>query len=161
MNATATELELKTKWLIRADIKEVTAIDEKKNFWWAWPEEKVLSLLKEPNVIGISVETCDLIIGFAIYKIEKENQAIRILKLEAYSDDAEQVLMNKLKGKLASVQKKFLIWDVEESKLNRHIWLKNSNFCALGIKKGFFLLENEDSYTFLYKLHEKDVFSGK
>jgi ribosomal-protein-alanine N-acetyltransferase len=126
-----------------------------------WTENDLIKVLRERNVIGMVVEENEAIIGFVVYELQKTS--INILNLAVHPDHRRRkvgtAIMKKLKAKLTHNRRQYLTYDVRESNLDAHLFLKSQGLSAHKVARKYFrdyagsndaLINEEDAYCFRY-----------
>lgn len=99
---TATEtLLVHTRWLVARDLPAAVAIDRACGAGW-WDADRLLTHLRERNVIGMVAEAGDDILAFGVYELHRDS--IRLLRFAALEGEtaAAERLLSKLLYKASS-----------------------------------------------------------
>jgi ribosomal protein S18 acetylase RimI-like enzyme len=139
--------------MIRRDMKDVMRIskEDKEN---NWTEEECVSYLRSINNVGIVAEdkNYNKVVGICIYHLDKDH--IRLTKLVVDAKYSRKgigtELLNILKDKLKPDKRTALVFDVRETNLDAHLFLKAQKFKATQVLKNWF--DKEDAYRFVWSL---------
>lgn len=139
------------RWLIRRDLDEIIEIEED-SFEYPWNKNDFVESLRKSNTIGFVAEQNEIIIGYLIYALNKNN--IEILNLAVKRDFRRNKvgtsLINKVKSKLIGNRNRSKACLID-SNLVGHLFLKSNNFKAIDIIKNKYENINNDCYKFVYK----------
>lgn len=141
-------LEVYTKpyirWLIKRDFPEVLDID-KNCFKKRWSEQKFTQALRDRYIIGMVVEYGQDVVGFMIYKLEKNR--LFLIRMAVHPKFQKRglgrAMIEKLKGKLSGNGRNRLTAVSKDDMLSEHLWLKACGFRATQIK--------DNRYKFVYQ----------
>ncbi len=129
-------LKCHVRWMIRADMPDVCAIDLKHGL--GWTNEDFLVNLRQRNCIGMVVEQGDQIVGFMIYTLHKSKLEILNLASANRNDGSGTAMIDKLKNKLCSHKRTRIAITLDERNLNGLRFLKNRGFVATRLFRGEF-----------------------
>ena len=145
--------ELCIRWMIRADMARVLAIEEA-GCPRPWGEEDMLRAMRQRSCFGMVIERDGEVMGHMLYDLAKVSFYVR--RLVIADGDRRQglgrALIEKLMGKLSRDRRKAIIADVPESVLDGQLFLKAIGFRAVRVMRGYFADEAEDGYRFAYSL---------
>lgn len=151
--ATAPGLLLHIRWMIRRDMPEVLRI-EQDGFEWPWTEEDFLRCLRERNVIGMSAEHKDEVVGYMVYELHPRR--LHIMNLAVHPDYRRQgvgrQMVAKLVGKLRDHRRTAVTVDVRETNLAAQLFFRRLYFRARKVLRGYFEDTGEDAYPMRYAL---------
>lgn len=123
------------RWMIRADLPEVLAIESASFPEWPWGEEDFLRRLRQRNCIGRVIENEYAVIGFMLYELHRDR-----LHVVHFSIDPKErnqglgsMLHDGLLGKLNSHSRKRATVDLSEHALEFQLWLKKRGWLATKI----------------------------
>jgi ribosomal-protein-alanine N-acetyltransferase len=121
------------RWMIRADMPEVLAI-ENDRFPCPWGEDDFLRVLRNRNCIGIVATIGDgkdeRVIGFMIYELHKT--VLELLSIAVRRDVSRRGvgsrLIQKLRDKLSNQRRNRISFDVADWNLPGHLFLRSQGF---------------------------------
>lgn len=144
-------------WMSRQYVREVMNI-EKSSCELFWEEQDLVKCLRTRNCIGLVATRCEQVMGYMVYELHKTE--VSLLNLVVHPKFRRQgigtLFLNKLKAKLTPERRQRVSYEVRESNLDGHLFLKANGFRATGIQKNFFIDEyaeqtkKEDAYSFNY-----------
>lgn len=115
-----------------------------------WIDDDIQNALKDKFTLGVIVGSQDEVYGYAIYKIDKDDQAIRILRFLISKQQRRKKYGTELWGfirnKLKSGKYTHLYIDVPEDSLDVHLFLKAMGFKAYNVVRDKFC----STYQFKY-----------
>ena len=141
-------LRVRVRWMIRRDMPYVMDI-ESGSFESPWSEEDFIRCLNQKNVIGMSAEYDDQIIGFVLYELSKTR--IRLIRVAVDPDCRRRgigtQIIAKLAGKLSPERRRKIELDVMESNLVGQVFFRECGFLAILTIRG--LHSDEDAYRMI------------
>lgn len=149
----ATNIQTHIRWMIRRDMPEVLAI-ENRCFDFPWCENDFIRCLRQRNCIGRVCESGDKVVGFMIYELHKN----RLHLLNVAVDPRYQrmgigtAMINFLHTKLNPHRRNRIMLEVREMNLPGQLFFRENGFRAISTLKDFYADANEDAYLFQYKL---------
>ena len=146
------QLKVQIRWLIRRDMPEVLAI-EQRSFQFAWGEEHFLEYLRQRNCIGMVAEQDDQVVGFMIYELHKNR--LHILNFAVHPDHRRGgvgfAMVSKLLGKLSHERRNRIMLEVRETNLDAQLFFKSIGFRAISVLRDFYDDTVEDAYLMQYR----------
>lgn len=147
------------RWMIRADMEEVLAI-ERGSYSDPWDKTEFVNCLRQRVVIG-KVAVCpmvDRVVGFVIYDLRPKR--IHILNLAVAAGLRRQQIgrqiIDDLKSRLGvgASRRNRLVVDVADANLRAHLFYKAMGFRAVEVLRDRFRDSNgvySDAYRFVYR----------
>lgn len=148
--------QVHVRWMIRADMPEVLAI-ENGSFEFPWSEEDFVRCLRQRNCIGLVAEcmTTERILGFVVYELHRNRLHIINLAVAAglRKQQVGRQIMDKLKAKLSPVRRNRIMAEVRESNLSAQLFFKAEGFRAISVLRDFYDEQDttEDAYLFQFR----------
>jgi [ribosomal protein S18]-alanine N-acetyltransferase len=155
-------LQVHIRWMIRADMSAILAI-ENESFDRPWTEREFVSHLRKRNYIGLVCEHDGFLHGYIIYQISRiqsmedaSPNKIEIVRMavckESRFKGVGRQLVQKVLGKwLMCCRIKFFAM-VRETSLQSQLFFRNMGFRATGVLREFFYEDtNEDAYIMKYE----------
>lgn len=141
------------RWMIRRDMKEVLEI-EAASFDECWEENDFLNVLRQPHVIGMSLELDEKVVGYIIYELHKKHLSIMNLAIspEHRRRKFGTQLVSKIKNKLATDARHAVFLKLRESNLVAQLFFKSQGFKAYKVMNDYYENNGEAAYCFQYKL---------
>jgi ribosomal-protein-alanine N-acetyltransferase len=145
------------RWIIRRDMPEVLAIEDKAFERHAWTEEEFAQVMRNRNVIGMVAEHGESIVGYMIYELHRDR--LHILNFAVHYEYRRQGVGRQMVQKLASKlnpspdrRHKFVL-EVRESNLDAQLFFRAMGMRAVSSLPNFYAdAPNEDAYVFEYRL---------
>ena len=145
-------LKVHIRWMIRRDMPEVLAI-EQKSFEFPWCENDFLRCLRQRNCIGMVAEHDDQVVGFMIYELHKAR--LHVLNLAVSSRfrrlGVGAQMIEKLIGKLSSQRRNRILLEVRETNLAAQLFFRSSGFRAVSVLREFYEDTPEDAYLMQFR----------
>jgi [ribosomal protein S18]-alanine N-acetyltransferase len=145
-------LKVHIRWMIRRDMPEVLAI-EQKSFEFPWCENDFLRCLRQRNCIGMVAEHDDQVVGFMIYELHKAR--LHVLNLAVGSRfrrlGVGAQMIEKLIGKLSSQRRNRILLEVRETNLAAQLFFRSSGFRAVSVLREFYEDTPEDAYLMQFR----------
>lgn len=130
-SAKRTETELIIRWMIRADMSQVLAI-EREAFDYPWDEKTFVLTIIQRNVIGLVAEADSRIVGYAVYALQPRR--IDLLNLAVRNTHRRlgigTAMIDKLKGKLSLKRRVSITADVIDTNDRGHAFFHSQGFKA-------------------------------
>lgn len=145
---------LHIRWMIRADMAEVLAI-ESASFPHPWNEEDFIRVLRQRNAIGVVVEHTgsERVLGYTIYELQRGS--LRLLNFAVHPDFRRRgvgaALLAKLRSKLSSERRNKIIAEISEDNLPAHKFFAASGFRATAVCRNFYANHDGDAYRFVFR----------
>lgn len=121
------------RWLIRRDIPDVLRADAA-SFGPKWSYDDFLRHLRRREIIGMSAETNDKVVGYMLYELRK--RSLRLLRLAVSPEHCGmgvgRQLITRLVAKLTSHRRGRLLVPVEERNVAAQLFLRA---CGLRCEK--------------------------
>lgn len=137
------------RWMIRRDMGDVLAI-ERLCFEHPWTDEDFFDALRQRNCVGAVEEDGDVIRGFVLYKLGREQ--LEILNIAVHPDHRHlgigRRMVKNLQDKLRPNRRKVLCITVKESNLPAHLFFQSLGFIAVIQGRHD---ANEAAYRFLFR----------
>jgi ribosomal-protein-alanine N-acetyltransferase len=155
MNATtvATQIRVHIRWMIRRDMTEVLAIEEK-SFAEPWCEDEFLRVLRQRNCIGMVAEHGDIVVGFMLYELHRSK--LQVLNFAVRPDFRREgvgrQMIAKLASKLTDHRRTKICLQVRESNLDAQLFYRAQGFRATEVLHEFYDDTGEDAYLIEYAL---------
>lgn len=114
------------RWIIRADLERIVAIE--RTFWSenAWGEDQFLRALKEKNTVGLAVERGECVVGYLIYVLERGRYLIGNI---GYVDpQACCTMIDHLKEKMVQTKRNRIVIYVHERNLSVQLMFRAMGF---------------------------------
>lgn len=150
-------LRTKIRWMVRADMPEVLAI-ERVSFEFPWFEEDFIRCLRQRTCIGMVAEHDDRIVGYMIYELHKTR--IHLLNLAVHPAARRrtvgQQMMERLFGKLSRERRCRLTLEVRETNLPAQLFFKACGLLATHVLKGHYDDSTEDAYAMEWHINQKE-----
>ena len=141
------------RWMIRADMPSVLAIEEL-SFENPWSEEEFIRTLRGRNVIGMSIENDNCVIGYVIYEFY-ENR-LHLLNLAVHPNHRRngvgKALIEKLQSKLSVERRNRITCEVRETNINAQLFMRLQGFRAISVLRDFYDDITEDAYLMQYRV---------
>lgn len=152
---TATALHL--RWMIRPDLPEVMTI-ERAGADYPDTEETLVKNLTQRNCIAMVVEDGKHIRGFIVYVLHKwKIEVLKFVVAAQYQRSGiGNMMMHKLKGRLSSNWRPYIIATVPDHNLTAHLFLKAEGFEAIGIEREYFP-DGADGYKFQFRCEHEGL----
>lgn len=150
--ATKPQVNVHIRWMIRRDFPEVLAI-EQSCFDWPWTEEDLVSHLRQRNIIAMSCERDERVVGFMVYELQKHT--LKILNFAVHESfrhrGVGRQMVRKLASKLSEDRRSRISVMVRESNLDGCLFFKAVGFvCVQTIRQPYEETE-EDGYEFSFR----------
>jgi ribosomal-protein-alanine N-acetyltransferase len=156
--ATARELKVHIRWMIRRDMPEVLEA-ERQSFEYAWTEEDFLRCLRQRNCIGMVAECNDRIVGFMIYELHKTR--LHVLNFAVHPQYRHQgvgsQMATKLIGKLTSHRRSKVTLAVRERNLDAQLFFRQLGFKATKVLRNYYEDSGEDAFQMEHRLGEEET----
>lgn len=136
-------VERQTRWLIRRDMDNVLAI-ENRSFAEPWSEEDFLCCMRQRNVIGcVSEMQFGDVDGFILYALHKHHLEILKVAVEPQSRRCRIAshMIQRMKDKLKQQGRTRIHIDVHESNLSAQLFLKACGFRATKVSGEVYLFQ--------------------
>lgn len=143
-----------TRWLIRADMKDVMDI-ETLSFQHPWTEDDFVHALRRRECIGMVAEVGTKVVGFSIYELHP--QRLHLVSIAVHPDcrrhGVGKAMVDKLVSKLGGYNKnrRRITTEVRETYLKAQLFFRASGFRAFKVVRNYYDNE-EDAYFFRYDL---------
>jgi ribosomal-protein-alanine N-acetyltransferase len=147
------------RWMIRRDMVDVLAIENRCFGQHAWSEEEFVRQLRQRNCIGMVVEedATQAILGYMVYALEKKSLEILTIAVDPHYQRCGigWQMIDKLIGKLSAKRRTKITAAVRDANLDAHLFFKAMGFRAqVPILRRYF--ENgEDAYRFAYRYRDE------
>jgi ribosomal-protein-alanine N-acetyltransferase len=146
------------RWMIRRDMPEVIAIEEK-SFEFPWLEEDFIRCLRQRNCIGMVAEHENRVVGFMIYELH--NTRIHVLNFAVAPDCRRRAvgsqMIAKLTAKLSSQRRSRIVLEVRETNLAAQLFFRENAFRAVSVLRDYYEDTPEDAYLMQYRYHPEKV----
>lgn len=143
------------RWLIRRDMVELLAI-EQRSFDVAWSEEDFLRVLRQCNCIGMVAEQGENVLGFMVYELHKLK--LHILNFAVHPDWRHRgvgtQMIQKLISKLSSHHRTRITLEVRETNLAAQLFFQKQEFGARRVLRQYYADTGEDAFMFEYRCPE-------
>lgn len=149
------ESPIHIRWMIRRDMPEVSAIEEK-SFDFPWSEEEFIRCLRQRNCVGMVAERDDKVVGFMIYELHKNRLHLLNFAVDpAYRrEGVGSAMLEKLTSKLSHKRRHKITLETRESNLPAQLFLKKNGFRAISVLRDFYEDTTEDAYLMQHRLPE-------
>jgi [ribosomal protein S18]-alanine N-acetyltransferase len=119
------ELCVHIRWMIRRDMPEVLAI-ENRSFEFPWSEDDFIRCLRQRNCIGMVAEYDERVVGFMIYELHKNR--LHILNFAVRPEFRRQgigrSMIRKLVGKLSQQRRNRIMLEIRETNLDAQLFFR-------------------------------------
>jgi [ribosomal protein S18]-alanine N-acetyltransferase len=124
---------MKIRWCVRSDVDEVTEI-ERLSFEFPYTKQEIVTLLKQPTVIGLVCEIDGEIAGYIIYDLATTSLIIHVIAVHPKyrRSGIGTALIERLKWKLTGRRVKLEVL-VRESNLSALAFFKSNGLIASGL----------------------------
>jgi ribosomal-protein-alanine N-acetyltransferase len=140
-------LNVHIRWMIRRDMPEVLAIEER-SFEFPWSEDDFVRCLRQRNCIGMVAERDERVVGFMIYELHKNR--LHILNFAVHPDyrrsNVGSQMAVKLVGKLSPQRRSRILLEVRETNLAAQLFFRDLGFRAISVLRDFYDDTTEDAY---------------
>jgi [ribosomal protein S18]-alanine N-acetyltransferase len=141
------EVRVHIRWMIRRDVPEVLAI-ENKRFEFPWSEEDFVRSLRQRNCIGMVALHNDKVLGYMVYEMHKNR--MHLLNIAVDPDYARRgvgtQLIEELVAKLLQQRRARLTFDVRETNLPAQLFLRDCGLKAVNTLPKFYKDTDEAAY---------------
>ncbi len=146
-------MEVSIRWLIRADMQDVLAV-ENSSFSEPWTEQEFLLCLRERNCIGLVAEHNGRVLGFVLYELCKDYLNIINIAVtpSARRENVGTRMLQRLIDKLSYQRRTRITCKVRETNLEAQLFLQASGFYAAIVLRDYYADCEGDSYEFRYSL---------
>jgi ribosomal-protein-alanine N-acetyltransferase len=145
-------LNVHIRWMIRRDMPEVLAIEER-SFEFPWSEDDFVRCLRQRNCIGMVAERDERVVGFMIYELHKNR--LHILNFSVHDQFRRRgvgtQLIRKLISKLAPQRRNRILLEVRETNLGAQLFFRDLGFRAISLLRDFYEDTTEDAYLMQYR----------
>lgn len=158
-------MDLTIRWMIKRDFPSVVEI-ERSSFDCPWKEGDFVKCLNQKNIIGMTAEIDDQVVGYVIYGLQKTSMEIMNL---AVAEKFRRMgvathILDRIKSKLNLNRRTQIQIAVADYNLHGHMLLKSAGFKAVGISEQHF--ENDDgstidAYLFAYELKHQSLLNNR
>jgi [ribosomal protein S18]-alanine N-acetyltransferase len=153
-----TELCVHIRWMIRRDMPEVLAI-ENRSFEFPWSEDDFIRCLRQRNCIGMVAEYDERVVGFMIYELHKNR--LHILNFAVRPEFRRQgigrSMIRKLVGKLSQQRRNRIMLEIRETNLDAQLFFRHAGFRAISVLRDFYDDTTEDAYLMQYRYNPADA----
>lgn len=145
------------RWMIRADMPSVIAIEEA-SYGSPWSEEEFLRVLRQRNVIGMSIDIEKVLVGYMVYEIHTSRLHLSNLAVhpENRREGIGHALIEKMQSKLAFGRRNRITCEIRETNLAGQLFLRSQGFRAITVFRDFYEDTNEDAYLMQYRYQPKE-----
>lgn len=145
-------VKVQMRWFIKADMREVLEM-ERACFRCPWTRDDFLAVAKPSNVMFLVAEAHKQLVGYVIYELQEDS--LRVLNLavdpEWQREGVGWRMLERLKGRLAIGNRKFILADVCEYNLDAQLFFSYCGFRAIGVVADCFD-DGSAAYRFRYSL---------
>lgn len=149
---------VRLRWMIRRDMLAVLEI-ERLSFDHPWSADVFMRTLRCQNCIGMVAECDELVVGYAIYRLQRHS--LEILNFAVHPDFRRQqvgtAILDKLKRKLSPQRRKRITLQVRETNLPAQLFFRACGMRATIVVKDAFEDSDEDAYIFRFSPHMEVV----
>lgn len=125
--------EVQIRWLIRRDMPEVLAIENRQRDQ-PWTEEEFVTVLRQRNVIGSVAESSQMgvIYGFMVYALHKDRFELLSMSVapEVQRTGVGGALIGRLVDKLSQQRRRVITAEIHEDNLRSHLFFAQCGFKA-------------------------------
>jgi ribosomal-protein-alanine N-acetyltransferase len=143
--------DLHIRWMIRADMPEVLAI-ERASFDDPWREEDFRRCLRQRHIIGRVVERDERIIGYMIYELHRNR--LHLLNIGVAHDcrrrGVGRAMIGHLQGKLSERRGRIML-EVCETNLDGQLFFRSLGFRAISVLHDLYENTTADAYLMRYR----------
>jgi ribosomal-protein-alanine N-acetyltransferase len=151
-HAAANPLPVHVRWMIRRDMPDVLAI-EQRAFEFPWYEDDFLRCLRQRNCIGMVAEASERVLGFMVYELQKSRLHLLnfAVSAEARRRGVGAQMARKLIGKLSYDRRSRVLLEIRETNLPAQLFFRALGFRAVSVLRGFYEDTPEDAYLMQYR----------
>jgi len=146
-----TERRVHIRWMIRADMPQVTAM-ENECFEFPWSEDDFIRCLRQRNCIGMVITHNEEIAGYMIYELHKGS--LEVLNFAVHPARQRYgfggLMIQKLDSKLSAQRRSKIICHVRDSNLDAQMFFASQGFKAVMVLKDHYEDTLDDAYQFEY-----------
>ena len=117
------------RWMVARDMPQIVGIERSLGSVPAWEETALRDLLRESNVIGMTVEhrLTEMVAGYVIYEmLPKRLEVIRLVVVPGHRRrNVATLMLDRLITKLSGNRRPYLRLDVPEECLDVQLWLRS------------------------------------
>lgn len=138
------------RWMIRKDMPEVLAIEQRAFGDEAWSEDEFIGHLKGRNIIGMVADRDDQVAGYMIYRLERNRLDLLNLAVHPllHRQGIGRSLVYKLISKLSPQRRNLLRVDVSETNLRAQLFLRACGLTVTEIVRQPYERYDMDAYRF-------------
>ena len=120
------EVYVHIRWMIRRDMPEVLAI-ENRSFEFPWSDEDFIRCLRQRNCIGMVAEYDERVVGFMIYELHKNRLHVLnfAVRPEFRRRGVGTSMMRKLIGKLSDQRRNRILLEIRETNLDAQLFFRD------------------------------------
>jgi ribosomal-protein-alanine N-acetyltransferase len=148
---------LHIRWMIRADMPEVLAI-ERASFGDPWREDDFARALRQRHIIGRVVERDGRIIGYMIYELHRNR--LHLLNIGVAPDcrrcGVGRAMIGHLQAKLSERRSRIML-EVCETNLDGQLFFRALGFRAISVLHDLYKNTAEDAYLMRYRVAQEVV----
>jgi ribosomal-protein-alanine N-acetyltransferase len=135
------------RWLIRRDMPEVVAIEER-GFEFPWSEEDFMRCLRQRNCIGMVAEHDERIVGFMIYELHRSRLHVLnfAVRTEFRRRGVGTQMLRRLAAKLSQQRRDRILLEVRETNLPAQLFFRANGFRAISLLRDYYEDSPEDAY---------------
>jgi [ribosomal protein S18]-alanine N-acetyltransferase len=140
------------RWMIRRDMSEVLAI-ENRSFEFPWSDEDFIRCLRQRNCIGMVAEYDERVVGFMIYELHKNRLHVLnfAVRPEFRRCGIGTAMIRKLIGKLSEQRRNRILLEIRETNLDAQLFFRDTGFRAISVLRAFYEDSPEDAYLMQYR----------
>lgn len=145
-------MDVQIRWMIRRDMPEVLAIEDR-CYSHPWSEEEFIRCLRQCNCIGMVAELGDKVVGYVIYELHKNRLHVMNFAVDtgARRCGIGTAMVNNLTKKLSFERRNRVMLEVRETNLEAQLFFKSCGFKAISVLRNFYDSTNEDAYLMQFR----------
>jgi ribosomal-protein-alanine N-acetyltransferase len=142
--------KLKVRWMVRSDLDPVLSI-EQLSFGFPMDRQDFLTFLRQRNCIGMVAEADGSIHGYMLYEMHPNHLLLASIAVhpECRLLGVGSAMINKLIAKLGKTRNR-IVAEVRETNVPAQLFLRQSKFRAVKIRRNAYEETSEDAYLFKF-----------
>ena len=151
-------LKVKIRWLVRADLPQVLAI-EAASFEFPWTEEDFIRSLTNRHTLGMVAEFDGKIVGYYIYRLHKYHLHVLNIATHPYLCfyGIGRQMLAKLIEKISLTSRKRITLEVRETNLSALLFFKACGFKATEVLRNYYDDSPEDAIVMKWRKNDHEM----